>query len=200
MFTGIIEATGLISSIKQEGTNRSYVIKSALAPQLKIDQSIAHNGVCLTVESVDADSYQVTAIQETLSKTTLSNWVAGQTLNLEQCLQWNGRLDGHIVQGHVDTTATCTERKELEGSWEFRFHFPETFSKLIIEKGSISLDGISLTIFNVSRNEFSVAIIPYTYEHTNIKWLTVGQEVNLEFDMVGKYVQRNLQLQINAGS
>lgn len=194
MFTGIIESTGLISRITESGTNRSFIIKSGLAGQFKVDQSVSHNGVCLTVESVDADEYQVTAIQETLSKTTLGTWKSGQIINLEQCLQWNGRLDGHIVQGHVDATGKCISRKDLHGSWEFRFHFPESFAQLVIEKGSISLDGISLTIFNVSKNEFSVGIIPYTFEHTNIKTLQQGDEVNLEFDMIGKYVQRHLQL------
>ena len=194
MFTGIIEATGLITKITEAGNNRTFIIKSPLAKQLKIDQSIAHNGVCLTVESTEKDSYQVTAIQETLAKTTLGTWKTGQSINLEQCLQWNGRLDGHIVQGHVDSTAKCISKKDADGSWEFRFLFDESFAPLIIEKGSISLDGISLTVFNVSEKEFSVAIIPYTFEHTNIKTLSTGDDVNLEFDMVGKYVLRHLQL------
>lgn len=194
MFTGIIEATGLITKIAESGSNRTFIIESPLAKELKIDQSIAHNGVCLTVESADTDTYQVTAIQETLAKTTLGSWKTGLSINLEQCLQWNGRLDGHIVQGHVDTTARCTAKKELKGSWEFRIQFPESFGPLVIEKGSISLDGISLTIFDVTKTEFSVAIIPYTFSHTNIKNLEVGTLVNLEFDMVGKYVHRHLEL------
>jgi riboflavin synthase len=194
MFTGIIEATGLITKIAESGSNRTFIIESPLAKQLKIDQSIAHNGVCLTVESADTNTYQVTAIQETLAKTTLGGWKTGQFINLEQCLQWNGRLDGHIVQGHVDTTAKCITKKEANGSWEFRFEFPESFGPLVIEKGSISLDGISLTIFDVTKTEFSVAIIPYTFAHTNIKNLEEGAKVNLEFDMIGKYVHRHLEL------
>ncbi len=194
MFTGIIEATGLITSIINAGTNLTFSIESVMAPQLKIDQSIAHNGVCLTVESTNKNSHVVTAVQETLSKTTLGNWEKGQTINLEQCLQWNGRLDGHIVQGHVDTTGICKNRKSLNGSWEYRISFPSTFASLVIEKGSISLDGISLTVFNISENEFSVAIIPYTFEHTNIKTLNPGNEVNIEFDMIGKYINRRQQL------
>ena len=194
MFTGIIEAMGLITKITESGSNRTFIIESSLANQLKIDQSIAHNGVCLTVESTGDKSYQVTAIQETLAKTTLGSWKTGQSINLEQCLQWNGRLDGHIVQGHVDTTAKCISRKEVNGSWEFRFQFPKSFGPLVIEKGSISLDGISLTIFDVTKTEFSVAIIPYTFSHTNLKNLDAGDLVNLEFDMVGKYVHRHLEL------
>lgn len=194
MFTGIIEATGLITKIAENGGNRTFIIQSPLAKQLKIDQSIAHNGVCLTIESTEGDSYQVTAIQETLSKTTLGNWKTGQLVNLEQCLQWNGRLDGHIVQGHVDTTAECLKAKEVAGSWEYRFRFAESFAPLVIEKGSICLDGISLTLFNVTKSEFSVAIIPYTFKHTTLKNLVAGAKVNLEFDMVGKYVHRHLLL------
>ena len=192
MFTGIIEATGLITSVTNAGTNRTFSIESILAPQLKIDQSIAHNGVCLTVELTDNRNHVVTAVQETLSKTTLGSWEKGQIINLEQCLQWNGRLDGHVVQGHVDTTGTCINRKSLNGSWEYRIRFPSTFASLVIEKGSICLDGISLTVFNISEHEFSVAIIPYTFEHTNIKSVYEGTEVNLEFDMIGKYVNRHL--------
>jgi len=194
MFTGIIEAMGLITKITETGSNRTFIIESPLADQLKIDQSIAHNGVCMTVESTGKNGYQVTAIQETLSKTTLGSWKTGQSVNLEQCLQWNGRLDGHIVQGHVDTTAKCIAKQEVKGSWEFRFQFSEQFGPFVIEKGSISLDGISLTIFDVTKNEFSIAIIPYTFSHTNIKALNVGTLVNLEFDMVGKYVHRHLEL------
>lgn len=194
MFTGIIEATGLITSVTNAGTNRTFSIESILAPQLKIDQSIAHNGVCLTVELTDNRNHVVTAVQETLSKTTLRSWEKGVIINLEQCLQWNGRLDGHVVQGHVDTTGTCINRKSLNGSWEYRIRFPSTFASLVIEKGSICLDGISLTVFNISEHEFSVAIIPYTFEHTNIKSVYEGTEVNLEFDMIGKYISRHRQL------
>lgn len=194
MFTGIIESKGIINEISDQGTNRTFSISSELATQFKVDQSVSHNGVCLTVEAVLGNNYQVTAIQETLSKTTLGKWQPGQIVNLEQCLQWNGRVDGHVVQGHVDSTGTCISKKTLAGSWEYRIRFPEKFASLIIEKGSIAMDGISLTIFDIANNEFSVAIIPYTYEHTNIKQLEIGVDVNLEFDMVGKYVNRHLQL------
>ena len=194
MFTGIIESKGVIKSIFTQGTNRSFRIASDLAHQFKVDQSVSHNGVCLTVEAVLGDEYQVTAIHETLSKTTLGDWTEGQIINLEQCLRWNGRVDGHVVQGHVDTVGTCIQQKNLEGSWEYSIRFPEKFASLVIEKGSIAMDGISLTVFNVNRDEFSVAIIPYTYEHTNIQILQPGKRVNLEFDMVGKYVNRHLEL------
>jgi len=194
MFTGIIEARGLITKITESGSNRTFIIESAMANQLKIDQSIAHNGVCLTIESTDQNSYQVTAIHETLTKTTLGAWKTGQSINLEQCLQWNGRLDGHLVQGHVDTIATCISKKAMNGSWEFRFQFPKSFEPLVIEKGSICLDGISLTIFNIDDNEFSVAIIPYTFEHTNLQNLLVGNSVNIEFDIIGKYMSRYLEI------
>src|SRR6478752_5295964 len=169
MFTGIIENTGTIQEINSTGTNRSFWISSPLANELKIDQSLSHNGVCLTIEEIKGDQHRVTAIEETLLKTNLSNWEKGNIINLERCMQLNGRLDGHIVQGHVDTTATCISKKEVKGSWEYRFSYPTQFAQLIIEKGSICLNGISLTIFNISDHEFSVAIIPYTYGHTNIK-------------------------------
>lgn len=194
MFTGIIEATGTIREIRESGSNRQFIIESPLGPALKIDQSLSHNGVCLTVETIDNQLHQVTAIEETLKKTNLGQWKPGQLVNLERCLQWNGRLDGHIVQGHVDSTGTCIDARQLDGSWEYTIEFPEQFASLVIEKGSISLNGISLTIFNVTRNRFMVAIIPYTFHHTNISDLKAGDLVNLEFDMVGKYVNRHLQL------
>src|ERR1700682_6031433 len=168
MFTGIIETTGVISSISGQGTNKTFQIISSLSPELKVDQSLSHDGVCLTVESLTEHTYQVTAIAETLTKTCLSQWRPGGRINLERCLQINGRLDGHMVQGHVDTTAICVQRENQKGSWLFRFEFPESFGNLIIEKGSIAVNGISLTCFDVSGNAFSVAIIPYTYDHTNI--------------------------------
>ena len=192
MFTGIIEAIGSISSISEEGTNKKFRITSSLANELHIDQSISHDGVCLTVESVRDNKYQVTAIAETLSKTCLSHWKPGSRINLERCLQLNGRLDGHMVQGHVDTTAICMDRSNREGSWVFRFEFPESFRNLIIEKGSIAVNGISLTCFDVTENAFSVAIIPYTFENTNIRDLVSGSVVNIEFDLIGKYVERML--------
>ena len=192
MFTGIIEVLGAVRSIESNGTNRTFWIQSPLSPELKIDQSISHNGVCLTVEQIADDSHRVTAIRETLDKTTMNTWQPGNLINLERCMPLNGRLDGHIVQGHVDATATCTKRRELDGSWEFRFEFPRKFSDLVIEKGSISLNGTSLTIFNVKRDRFDVAIIPYTYQHTSIQSVSPGSVVNLEFDMIGKYVSRLL--------
>lgn len=194
MFTGIIESLGTVRSIESKGTNRTYWIQSPLSPELKIDQSISHNGVCLTVEEINEQSHRVTAIEETLQKTNLNAWQPGALVNLERCMPLNGRLDGHIVQGHVDTTATCTKRKELDGSWEFRFEFPRKFTHLVIEKGSISLNGTSLTVFNVKKDRFDVAIIPYTYQHTSIRTVQPGSLVNLEFDMIGKYVSRLLSV------
>jgi riboflavin synthase len=194
MFTGIIETLGTIEDAKSTGTNKTFWISSSLSPEFKVDQSISHNGVCLTVEEVQGNRHRVTAIAETLQKSNLGHWETGGLVNIERCMLMNGRLDGHIVQGHVDTTGTCIQKKELDGSWEFRFRFPAQFGALVIEKGSISLNGISLTIFNVSDNEFSVAIIPYTYEHTNIKTIQPAATVNIEFDMMGKYVSRILSL------
>jgi len=190
MFTGIIESLGKIDSIETHGTNRTFWVSSSISNDLKVDQSVSHNGCCLTVEELKDGLHRVTAIKETLEKTNLGEWKPGDGINLERCLIMNGRLDGHIVQGHVDATATCTHRKELDGSWEFRFEFPKKFSHLVIEKGSISLNGISLTIFNVRKSRFDIAVIPYTYEHTNVQSLKVGDKVNLEFDMIGKYVSR----------
>ena len=190
MFTGIIETTGIIENIQRFGTNITFSISSPLSDSFKIDQSISHNGVCLTVESVGNGRHTVTAIEETLQKTNLRSWQMGDLINIEQCMQMNGRLDGHIVQGHVDTVATCISAEDHNGSWEYRFELPAAFSALIIEKGSISLNGISLTIFDVTDINFSVAVIPYTYSHTNMQQLREGDLVNLEFDMIGKYVNR----------
>jgi riboflavin synthase len=194
MFTGIIESLGKVRSIESTGTNKTFWIQSPLSPELKIDQSISHNGACLTVEEIRDDTHRVTAIEETLQKTNLDSWKPGDLVNLERSMLMNGRLDGHIVQGHVDSTATCLKRHDLGGSWEFRFEFPKKFSHLIIEKGSISLNGISLTIFNVKKSRFDIAVIPYTFEHTNIQTVTPGAKVNLEFDMIGKYVSRLMSL------
>ncbi len=194
MFTGIIENTGTITAIETMGSNRTFWIESSLAPDLKTDQSVSHNGVCLTVEETIGNRYRVTAIDETLQKTTLGCWQAGTLVNLERCMQLNGRIDGHIVQGHVDTTATCTSLVQKEGSWEFSFEIDPSFATLVIEKGSIAVNGISLTLFNVTGNGFTVAIIPYTYAHTNMNRLKQGDTVNIEFDMIGKYVNRMQQL------
>jgi riboflavin synthase len=194
MFTGIIEAMGTITSMEQNGSNSSFWIHSPLGNALKVDQSLSHSGVCLTVEEIQGNMHRVTAIAETLLKTNAGEWIAGTTLNLERCMPLNGRLDGHIVQGHVDTIAQCTGIIEKNGSWEYSFQFPEAFSALVIEKGSISLNGTSLTIFNVGITSFTVAIIPYTYEHTTINIIKKGSTANIEFDLLGKYVQRMLQL------
>lgn len=192
MFTGIIEDTGSINSIEKSGTNISYWVQSKLAQSLKVDQSLSHNGVCLTVEAIKNDLHKVTAIDETLKKTNLGNLVPGSIVNLERCMQMNGRIDGHIVQGHVDTTALCTHIVKKEGSTEFSFETDGQFATLMIEKGSITVNGISLTIFNVSETGFTVAIIPYTMEHTNLSELKTGDKVNIEFDIIGKYVNRNI--------
>jgi riboflavin synthase len=214
MFTGIIESLGKVISIETKGSNKTFWIESPVSQELKIDQSIAHNGVCLTVEEIAVPgpnpaapeaaatgtpgapvaAHRVTAIEETLNKTNLNDWQPGDLVNLERCMQMNGRLDGHIVQGHADATAVCLERRELAGSWEFRFEFPPSFSQLVIEKGSISLNGISLTIFNVSATAFDIAVIPYTFQHTNIRSVFPGSRVNLEFDLIGKYVTRFMRV------
>lgn len=190
MFTGIIEALGQVVAISGQGTNKTFWISSSISDELKIDQSVSHDGVCLTVEEVQAGMHRVTAIDETLKKTCLYNWHPGAKINLERCMLMNGRLDGHIVQGHVDTTATCTGRKDQDGSWEYRFQFSEEFAALVIEKGSISINGTSLTIFDVIKNAFTVAIIPYTYNNTSIGGVSEGSIVNIEFDLIGKYVNR----------
>lgn len=190
MFTGIIECIGTVEEIAKNGSNTSFWVKSSISNELKIDQSVSHNGVCLTVEEIDNDKHKVTAIDETLKKTNLNYWAVGNSINVERCMLMNGRLDGHIVQGHVDATAVCIDKKTLDGSWEFTFQFPEDFAALIIEKGSVAINGTSLTCFNVGKNNFTVAIIPYTFEHTNFKQLSTQAIVNIEFDIIGKYVQR----------
>lgn len=197
MFTGIIETIGTVQEVLESGSNRSFWIKSSLSDTLKIDQSVAHNGVCLTVDALREGMHRVTAIDETLQKTHLAGWQNGTKVNIERCLMMGGRLDGHMVQGHVDTVGTCVEVQDQNGSWVFTLSFPETFANLMIEKGSICLNGISLTAFSVTENSFQVAIIPYTWEHTNMHTLQPGEKINLEFDMVGKYIQRSLALQVN---
>lgn len=197
MFTGIIEQTGIVSAVEIKGSNRSFLINSPLAPELKVDQSVSHNGVCMTVEEIKGDHYRITAIEETIQKTNLAHWKPGTIVNLERCMQMNGRLDGHIVQGHVDTTGICKKINEKNGSWEYSFEINDQFAPLIIEKGSICLNGISLTIFNVTQNSFTVAIIPYTFEHTNINNLKEGDSVNIEFDMLGKYINRIFSIRKN---
>lgn len=192
MFTGIIETLGVISELKQEGSNLHISLRSSLASELKIDQSVAHNGVCLTVVSTDVDSYTVTAIEETLLKTNLSLLKIGAAVNLERAMILGSRLDGHIVQGHVDQTGICTQVEEKDGSWFFSFEYDGSIGNPTIEKGSITIDGTSLTVVDSGANTFSVAIIPYTYEHTRFGAYEVGTVVNLEFDVIGKYVAKLL--------
>jgi len=194
MFTGIIEQMGVVESMVHNGTNITYTVSAAMTSELKVDQSLAHDGVCLTVEQIKGNQYQVTAIEETIRKTNLFEWVVGKKINLERCMQMNGRLDGHIVQGHIDCTAVCIAAATLAGSWEYRFEFDPAFAALIIEKGSVAVNGTSLTCFNVSDRAFTVAIIPFTYAHTGIHQLKIGDRVNIEFDLLGKYVQRAIAL------
>jgi len=190
MFTGIIEAAGIVELIESTGTNLSFWIASSLSNELKIDQSVSHDGVCLTVEKVENNKHRVTAIEETLSKTNIGNWKKGTEINIERCMQMNGRIDGHLVQGHVDTTAFCIDAEEKKGSWEYCFQFPAEFTHLLIEKGSVCINGISLTVFDIKFNSFKVAIIPYTHQHTNIKYVKKASIVNIEFDVIGKYLAR----------
>ncbi|RNL51086.1 riboflavin synthase [Pedobacter jejuensis] len=190
MFTGIIETLGEITAIHTEQTNVHYTISSPISSDLKIDQSVAHNGVCLTVVSLNDSTHTVTAIDETLRKTSLGSLKVGSKVNLERCMQMNARLDGHIVQGHVDQTAVCVKREELDGSWEYRFKYDASLGNVTVEKGSACVNGISLTVVNSAEDEFSVFIIPYTFEHTNLQDVFVGDKVNLEFDIIGKYVAR----------
>ena len=197
MFTGIIETVGFVKDLIPTGSNKSFWIESPLSSSFKVDQSVSHSGVCLTVEEIIGNMHRVTAIEETLSKTNLGDWKTGQLINLERCLLPDSRIDGHFVQGHVDTTGLCLKKKEKKGSWEYEIQFPKRFAPLLIEKGSISMDGISLTAFNVRKRSFRVAVIPYTYEHTNIHKLEEGFTVNLEFDLLGKYILRRLSLKAN---
>jgi riboflavin synthase len=190
MFTGIIESLGTISDLRKEGDNLHLVINSSISPELHVDQSVSHNGICLTVVEATPENYTVTAIRETLDKTNLGELKVGSLVNLERSMIMGGRLDGHIVQGHVDGTAVCTSVKEANGSWYYTFRYDSSNDNVTIEKGSISVNGVSLTVVNSKENEFSVAIIPYTYENTNFKEIKEGTKVNLEFDVIGKYVQR----------
>lgn len=190
MFTGIVETLGEIIAIEKENNNVHFTVKSDFTKELKIDQSVAHNGVCLTVVEIDNDNYTVTAIHETLQKTTLNNFKLNDKVNLERGMKLGDRLDGHIVQGHVDQTGTCTSIKEEDGSWIFTFEYDPSLGNVTIEKGSITINGTSLTVVNSMKNSFSVAIIPYTYENTTLQHVTVGDKVNLEFDVIGKYVAR----------
>jgi riboflavin synthase len=194
MFTGIIETLGIISDIKKDQGNVYLTIQTNITNELKIDQSVAHNGVCLTVVEIFDNKHVVTAIQETIDKTTLGLWKIGDKVNIERAMKLGDRLDGHMVQGHVDQTAVCTSIQEKNGSWEFTFEYDSTLNNITIEKGSITVNGTSLTVVNSERNRFSVAIIPYTYEHTIFHTFEIGTKVNLEFDVVGKYIARMYEL------
>jgi len=190
MFTGIIETLGTIAEIKKDHDNLHLTIASSITNELKIDQSVSHNGVCLTVVGINNDQYTVTAIRETLEKTNLADWNTGDVVNLERAMKLGDRLDGHIVQGHVDQTGICTNIENANGSWYYTFEYDSSSNNITIEKGSITVNGVSLTVVNSKHNEFSVAIIPYTYEHTNFHSFKVGTKINLEFDVIGKYVSR----------
>ena len=194
MFTGIIETLGAVQDIQKEGSNLHITVASSITEELQIDQSVAHNGVCLTVVAINQSNYTVTAIQETIEKTNLGDWQLGDSLNLERAMRLGDRLDGHIVQGHVDQIGTCQSIIEANGSWYFTFQYDDSLNNITVEKGSITVNGVSLTVVNSEKNAFSVAIIPYTYEHTNFKNFQIGIKVNLEFDVIGKYVSRLFSL------
>lgn len=194
MFTGIIETLARVEKIEQEQSNVHFTFVSSITSELKIDQSVAHNGVCLTVVNIEGESYTVTAIEETLKRTTLGELKPGDMVNIERCMPANGRFDGHIVQGHVDTSAICTQVNDLNGSWEFVFEHAEDKNFVTVQKGSITINGVSLTVVQSSNTSFSVCIIPYTYEHTNFKTIKPGTRVNLEFDIIGKYVAKMLKI------
>jgi riboflavin synthase len=190
MFTGIIETLGIIKDLKKDNSNLTITVSSSITHELKIDQSVAHNGVCLTVIAINNGEYKVTAIKETIEKTNLADWKVGDILNLERAMKLGDRLDGHIVQGHVDQTGICKSIEEANGSWYFTFEYDSNLNNITIEKGSITVNGVSLTVVNSKEKEFSVAIIPYTFEHTNFKNVQIGTTINLEFDVVGKYVAK----------
>ncbi len=192
MFTGIIETIAEVVSIRETGTNIDFTLKSSVTPELKVDQSVSHNGVCLTVTGIQGDAYTVTAVEETLKKTNLGLLRKGSKVNLERCMPANGRFDGHIVQGHVDQTGICTRVENRDGSWLFSFSYDTGYGHLTVEKGSICVNGVSLTVIDSEEGAFRVAIIPYTFEHTNFHSLAAGEKVNLEFDILGKYIQKLL--------
>ena len=190
MFTGIIETLGIIKDLKRENDNLHITVSSTITNELKIDQSVAHNGVCLTVIAIDNDTFTVTAIKETILKTNVSDWKIGDLINIERAMKLGDRLDGHIVQGHVDQIGVCKSIEEVNGSWYYAFEYDPSFNNITIEKGSITVNGVSLTVLDSKENEFRVAIIPYTFENTNFKTFEIGTKINLEFDVVGKYVAR----------
>lgn len=197
MFSGIVEEAGKITALRREKENLHITVACSFTSELKIDQSISHNGVCLTVVDLQEKEYTVTAIQETLIKSNLGVVKVGDGVNLERSMPMNGRLDGHIVQGHVDQTATCTEVKEADGSWYFTFEYDPSVGNITVEKGSVSVNGVSLTVVNSKDNSFQVAIIPYTYEYTNFHEFKPGTTVNLEFDIIGKYIAKIIKQQLN---
>ncbi|MDI1256871.1 MAG: riboflavin synthase [Flavobacterium sp.] len=190
MFTGIIESLGTVRELKKDNDNLHITVFSSITSELKIDQSVSHNGICLTVVAINNDEYTVTAIRETLEKTNLGDWNTGDTVNLERAMKLGDRLDGHIVQGHVDQIGVCKSIENANGSWYYTFEYDASLHNITIEKGSITVNGVSLTVVNSKQNEFSVAIIPYTYEHTNFHNFKIGTKINLEFDVIGKYVSR----------
>mgnify|MGYP000858890983 CR=1 FL=1 len=192
MFTGIIESLGRIETIVEEQGNIHFTVRSTISNELKIDQSLAHNGICLTVVALSNDTHTVTAIQETISKTSISKWKEGVHVTLERAMPAHGRFDGHIVQGHVDQVAICTQRKDDNGSWLFTFQYDASLGNVTVEKGSICVNGISLTVVESKDDAFSVAIIPYTFEHTSLKECIVGSKINIEFDILGKYAAKLL--------
>ncbi|WP_281846344.1 riboflavin synthase [Olleya namhaensis] len=196
MFTGIIETLGTVKQLSTIKDNLDITIESTIASQLKIDQSVAHNGVCLTVVEINDNQYRVTAIKETLDKTNIGDLQINDFVNIERAMKLGDRLDGHIVQGHVDQTAVCIEAKDTNGSWLYSFEYDSKLNNITIEKGSITVNGVSLTVVNSQKNSFSVAIIPYTYEHTNFKQFKIGTKINLEFDVIGKYVKRLNELSL----
>lgn len=190
MFTGIIEQVGIVKKVTKDLENLHLTLHADFTHELKIDQSVAHNGICLTVVAINQNEYTVTAIKETIDKTNIATWLEGSKVNLERCMQMNGRLDGHIVQGHVDTTGVCSAIENQDGSWKFTFEYND--SSVTVEKGSITINGVSLTVVDSTENSFSVCIIPYTFENTNFHQLEIGSKVNLEFDIIGKYVAKLL--------
>lgn len=199
MFTGIIESVGKVLNIRDEGANRHFTVTSALSEELKVDQSVCHDGVCLTVVELGTGWHRVTAVSETLGRSTLGNWKTGSKVNLERSMRSDGRLDGHIVQGHVDATVICEAVEENNGSWHLHFYCENTPEHLLVDKGSVCLNGVSLTVIKPENKRFSVAIIPYTWENTNLSDLHPGQKVNIEFDILGKYIARHLAAYANAG-
>lgn len=193
MFTGIVEEMAVVKRLEKENSNLHLYLECSFTPELKVDQSLAHNGVCLTVVEISGREYRVTAIEESLQRSNLGQLQEGDRVNVERCMPLNGRLDGHLVQGHVDTMATCEGSENREGSWQFHFRYPANAEHITVPKGSITINGVSLTVVDSSADGFSVSIIPYTYEHTNFRYLQAGDAVNLEFDIIGKYVARLME-------